>query len=297
MPRRPYGLFGALVALATGGVLIATLPSPKARTPRFQQPTQPAHGWQKRIILQIIGSESSGNPGAQNRNTDGAGLSFGLLQWTQASGNLGKLLVRFLNADPQGFKAIFGAQASLLLQTASAKSKSARMADVGGAALWQSPWTERFAQAGKHDAFIAAQWAEILEGAHWKGGMEAARTLGVLTERSIALCFDRSVQQGPGAAVDLAKEVRARLTTNGRVRVPYRPLLRTYAQLAAARFYAADDDSGTSPGRGWRYHPEHDAWHKHVGPNGEWDLFEIVSKRTSEILANPNLSDTSLALS
>ena len=40
----------------------------------------------QRAIAWVAQTESRGDYGAQNRNLDGAGLSYGLIQWTQKSG-------------------------------------------------------------------------------------------------------------------------------------------------------------------------------------------------------------------
>ncbi|MBK9369944.1 MAG: hypothetical protein IPN01_27210 [Deltaproteobacteria bacterium] len=64
-----------------------------------------------RIIHRVAVVESGGSYAAQNRNSDGAGLAFGLLQWTQRSGSLGALLRTMSKADPTRFSQVFGADA------------------------------------------------------------------------------------------------------------------------------------------------------------------------------------------
>ena len=279
MKRTFFAPFLALTALGAG-----LLFWPAGRIEGGKPPPLSAE-WKRRVISVVIGTESGGNFGAQNRNTDGAGLSYGLLQWTQKSGNLGLLLKRLEKTDTAAFHSFFGVHAPQLLLVTNARTASGRLAPVGGMVLWQEPWTSKFKVAGKYRPFQAAQWDEIVEGEHWQGAERAARILGVHTERAYALFFDRSVHQGPAAAVEMAEDVRRRFTTSGSASVPYSTLLNTYAQLAAARFFRKDDPKRD----GWRVYP--DGWHRHAG---DIDLFKLVSRRTREILESRRLSDESL---
>ena len=60
------------------------------------------------VVEYVAIGESRGRFSAQNRNTDNAGLSFGILQWTQAGGGLGQLLQKMYAADKTAFVDIFG---------------------------------------------------------------------------------------------------------------------------------------------------------------------------------------------
>lgn len=71
------------------------------------------------------------------------------------------------------------------------------------------------------------------EGDHFKGALEAAKALGFATERSMALLYDTSVQQGPGFAKKLA--IRVRDLYAGKV-ADVLEILTTYAQFAPAHF-------------------------------------------------------------
>lgn len=52
--------------------------------------------------------EGSGKFGALNLNTDGAGLSFGLIQWAQRPGRLAEIVYAFCQAGAEDFARIFG---------------------------------------------------------------------------------------------------------------------------------------------------------------------------------------------
>ena len=99
--------------------------------------------WIANVIRRTAARE--GSYASLNPNSDGAGLSFGILQWTQASGNLGKLLATMYGMDPAAFAQIFGS----LWQALLAATAQAGIRSVGGAHLWQEPWASRFAAATK----------------------------------------------------------------------------------------------------------------------------------------------------
>ena len=80
-----------------------------------------------RIIHRVAVVESGGSYAAQNRNSDGAGLAFGLLQWTQRSGSLGALLRTMSKADPTTFSQVFGADAGRLLTVTTSSDEATRM--------------------------------------------------------------------------------------------------------------------------------------------------------------------------
>ena len=104
------GLAGTLLLLL--GMASASRPKPVIRTAPAASP-----GWQKRVLAAVVRHEAGGlNYGAQNRNWDGAGLSYGVLQWTQISGNLGKLLAAMVRADQAAFRRIFGEHSTELLR-------------------------------------------------------------------------------------------------------------------------------------------------------------------------------------
>jgi hypothetical protein len=210
-----------------------------------------------------------------------------MLQWAQRTGDLGKLLAAMRAADPERFAAIFGpASAELLAVTARGD-----LGPVAGAVLWKEPWVGRFVAAGRDDVFRAVQRRMAKDGAHFQAAMEAARTLGVATERSITLFFDTAVQQGAGAARTVAEQVRAALTGGGTVTVGYADLLVAYAERAAGRARRATTPTKQpmAPGLVW----------KQVG--GEWhlfaggiDLYEDVRRRRMGIVRDAGLGDESV---
>jgi len=245
------------------------------------QPRGHRMDWVARVIART--SRHEGSYASQNRNSDGAGLSFGILQWAQLPGSLGKLLAAMQQADPAAFARIFGPAWQQLLAT----TKAGSLAPVGGEVLWKRPWTTRFKEAGNYEVFRAVQRRMAQEGSHFRGAVDTARILGVATERSMSLFFDTSVQQGAGAARKVARQVAERFTKAGRTSVPYRELLLAYAQRAADRCRTFNRPSSSSSGR-LRWVQEGNEWHLWAG---KFNLYKAIHRRRMGIVNDPDLSD------
>ena len=239
-------------------------------------------GWVDRVIERV--SEHEGRYDSLNRNTDGAGLSFGILQWAQKTGDLGKLLAAMYGADAEAFRRIFGRAWLELLEAA----RKGELGPVDGAVLWREPWTSRFREAGAWPAFQAVQRRLAEEGAHFQAAVQVSQILGVATERSMALFFDTAVQQGAGAAVRVAGQVKDRFARQGRTTVPYDELLRAFAQRSADRTRTFREP--TRPPRSKHLHWEKvgNAWHLFARTI---DLYKGIHRRRFAILADERLHD------
>lgn len=265
-------LVGGLAA-AAGLLLFAARPAQAAvRTPDDR-------AWVRRVIAFV--SSTEGKADSLNRNLDGAGLSFGILQWNQHAGNLGVVLHAMQRADPTAFARIFGPAWAALLAVTGRGS----LEPVDGAVLWQEPWVSRFVAAGRYPPFVEVQWYVAEHGEHFQGALDVARILGVRTERAMALFIDRAVQQGPAAARQLAEQLAA-----GGAR-PYPQVLQVYAELAASRFRR----SRPPPSPCYSSAARHIVW-KPAGPEwhavaGRWDLYADIIRRTTRILVDKALSD------
>ena len=251
-----------------------------------KQPRGHRMDWVARVIART--SRHEGSYASQNRNSDGAGLSFGILQWAQLPGSLGKLLTAMQQADPAAFARIFGPSWQQLLAT----TKAGSLAPVDGEVLWKRPWTSRFKEAGNYEVFRAVQRRMAQEGSHFRGAVDAARILGVATERSMSLFFDTSVQQGAGAARKVAQQVKDRFAKAGRTSVPYRELLLAYAQRAADRCRTFTQPSSSSSGR-LRWVQEGNEWHLWAG---KFNLYKAIHRRRMGIVNDPDLSDEPVPL-
>lgn len=163
-------------------------------------------GGQARYSSMNLDGEFKGRFGRDNPLYQRAhrGLSYGIAQFSQDSGNLGGVLTLMHERDPARFEEVFGPQWQELLTVTNASGpsslktesgRSARVQSVGEADLWEEPWVSRFREAGEHPLFQAAQnrlAAElfldpVLPYAHW---------LGLYTERGLAMLYDLAVQLG-----------------------------------------------------------------------------------------------------
>jgi hypothetical protein len=236
----------------------------------------------QRVVLRVARNEG-GSYGAINANKDGAGLSYGLIQWSQRTGALGRLLAEMRRADPGSFAATFGSAWQALLSTTATGS----LAPVEGAVLWSEPWLTRFRGAAKVPTFQSVQLRLAGEGAWMRAAIEAAGELRVVTERTLALTYDTAVQQGPSHATKAAAELRTALLASGATSVAYPDLLRAYAERVGAHFRRLSPPASSR----WTWKAVGDAWHAHTG---NLDLYRNVTNRRLAILADPELSDVSL---
>jgi hypothetical protein len=243
--------------------------------------------WISRVIARV--SHHEGGYDSLNRNTDGAGLSWGILQWTQHSGNLGKLLAAMRAADATAFERFFGAAWPELLRATLAAS----LAPVAGAVLWEPPWTDRFREAGQYGPFQEVQRRVARQGEHFRAAVDAARVLGVATERSMALLLDTSVHQGPGAVVQVAHQVRDRFAREGRASVPYTELLTAYAQRAADRCRRFTQPAALRVDDRLHWEKVGAEWHLFAETI---DLYTAIHRRRMGIVRDRDLTDEPIAL-
>ena len=260
-------------------------------------------------------SEHEGQFWSVQANLDGNGVSYGILQWTQKSGSLGRLLRAMAAADPLAFGRIFGASwASLLDVTARASFEA-----VDGAVLWAEPWVSRFATAGRWPAFQQVQARVAAESEYMAGAVEIARTLGVSTERAMTLYYNRTVHQGSAGALGPAKRLAAWYAEDATRRpAALNDVVAQYAWTCAAKFRrtsAPDRRNFNDDGNIWwspvpsewselgvGHHRVQrvsvsGVWHAVTGPPSKpWSLYDLIVKRSSDILTDPTLRDLPVAL-
>ena len=276
---------GALLLI--GGVGVAGVAALIAAVAGGGQPKGHRMDWVARVIARV--SRHEGGYESLNRNSDGAGLSFGILQWAQKPGSLGTLLAAMQQADPDAFARIFGSSWQKLLAT----TKSGSLASVGGDVLWKRPWTARFKEAGQYEVFRAVQRRMAQQGIHFRGAVDAARILGIATERSLALFFDTAVQQGPGAATKVARQALAYRQRAGQAGVSYIDALTAYAQLGADRCRSATAPSKPPSSSHLRWVQVGNEWHLFAN---KIDLHQNIWKRRIAIVRDRDLSDDPVPL-
>jgi hypothetical protein len=143
---------------------------------------------------------------------DPAGLAFGLVLFTQASGQLGAVLELMRARDPAVFAEVFGPESDALVATANAATPVDRLAPVGGEPVWGPGWAERFRRSGAVPAFQAAQNEYAIEGL-FRRVLPIAAGLGLTSDRGLAMAFDRVVARGPGGGARWLVETAGPLRT------------------------------------------------------------------------------------
>jgi len=151
--------------------------------------------------------EGGGRFGAINANTDGAGLSYGIIQWAQKPGRLNEILRAMRNADPQQFTAVFGGgQAAvadgLMAHTANLKGG----VDDSGATtdpaynLVDAVWAGRFRAAALLPVFQKAQVTAARSAFDAAFANVRKYAPDFTSERAVAFTLDLGNQFGPGGA-------------------------------------------------------------------------------------------------
>ena len=274
-----------LIALGAAGLLAGFALLSSSSSPLLPERHVPA--WSRKVIRRVALHEGSYT--ALNRNTDGAGLSVGILQWAQQPGQLGVLLRAMYASHPEAFAQAFGKGHSALL----AHTEAGYLGPLEGAHLWHEPWVSRFRKALSNPRFQAVQDVLAAKGEHFRGALAAARILGVQTERSIALLFDTAVQQGPRHAQRVAKRVSDMYLGQP---IPDATLLDTYARLTGAHFLRVTPPEGPhkrAPRLQW-VQVSPGEWHVFAGrTEGRRgiDLYQDILKRRLGILKDAQLGD------
>lgn len=130
---------------------------------------------------------------------DGAGLSFGILQWAQGPGSLQPLLQAFHSANEPKFIEILGDRDPLAARDLLAKTRGRGKK----LPLWQGPWPRRFWLAGRDLEFQRVQrrlarWqlAALLEDG-WRLYPQRFKPGGGIALRALMMMADVGNQAGP----------------------------------------------------------------------------------------------------
>lgn len=156
--------------------------------------------------------ESSARFARLNRNTDRAGLSFGLIQWAQAPGRLHEILQAFHDTDAARFSAVFGgpeAAGGLLAHTLKPNGgvdNSGQTTDPDFN-LISGPWDARFIAAGGDPVFQRVQ--VTLATADASGAYDRLKnhTSLIASQRGVGFLLDVANQHGPAGALSIYSAV------------------------------------------------------------------------------------------
>ena len=310
---------GAGPALVLGGGLALLLLAMSARPARAAPPRGtnmelPITDWMPTLLRKT--SEHEGTYWSVQRNLDGNGVSYGILQWTQKSGSLGRLLAAMYAADADSFKVVFGSSWAKVLEV----TRRSSLEPVDGVALWSGPWPARFEAAGRYPVFQRVQVEEATRSDYLQGAVSIAQSLGVVTERALVMTFNRTVHMGVEGATGPARRLLAWYNEDSGRR-PAKPndVLAQYAWMCAGKFrrttppeksnYNADGNlwwqqvaeewSELKAGGDYRVRRvvASGVWHVVTGPKSKpWSLYDLITKRSSDILTDPGLRDVGVEL-
>lgn len=261
-------------AVVVGAVLLF-IPTAEAQAAQKPSPApggaRPMSDAELRVIRHVLAAESGGKYSAINANTDGAGVSLGLLQWSQAGGGLAELLDAWQRAEPQLLAGYLGGSTAKVLEVARARS----LDPVDGVPLWSGVWLARWKAALADPSLRRVQDELVRGGVHMRAAVKAAGVLGVKSERGLALLFDRAVQQGPARVATAAAAVRERMGDTTEYH-----LLVIVANELVEPFRRKAAPVGSKPGRlTWKQ--VGDEWHLH---SGAVDLYATSRRRVDAIL-------------
>ena len=298
------------------GLIIVAAASPTARRAARRLETRMEdliNDWIPTLLRKT--SQHEGQYWSVQKNLDGNGVSYGILQWTQKSGSLGRLLKAMAEADPTAFATAFGPSWRTVLDV----TRRASMEAVDGVALWAEPWASRFAAAGRVPLFQQVQAQVAAESEYMAGAVQIARLLGVSTERAMVLYYNRTVHQGVNGALKPAQRLVDWYAEDASRR-PAAPLdvVAQYAWMCASKFrrtsaperraYNADGNIWWMPVTSeWsavgasafatRRVAVSGVWHAVTGPPSKpWSLYDLITKRSSDILTDRTLRDLPVAL-
>jgi hypothetical protein len=170
----------------------------------------------QRVLSLVSQMEGAGKFAALNRNTDRAGLSFGIIQWAQKPGRLAEILTGLNAADANQFNEIFGGGDAGVAAAVIAHCRK----PFGGVDqktgitvnpsfdLTAEPWLSRFRQAALDARFqqVQVQLALAAFNVSYAAIRHAAPEL--TSERSIGFLIDVANQFGNGGVVKLLAEAR-----------------------------------------------------------------------------------------
>jgi len=143
---------------------------------------------------------------------DQLGLLYGLVLFPQASKHLGSVLRLMRSRAEAAFLDAFGSAADELLAVTGAATPARRLTAVRGQFLWHEPWPSRFRRAGEIPVFQAAQNEEAIEN-QLKPIIQPALSLGLTTERGLAVAYDAVATKGVGGGLRWIVDVAGPLRT------------------------------------------------------------------------------------
>lgn len=151
-------------------------------------------------VLQLTADFEGHGFGLAQGNFDGAGITWGIIGFTLAGGELQRVMREIDNRAPGKIDEAFGELApswrAVLARPVAQQIAWADSISLGASkARLPTAWTQVFARLG---ALPVTQQVQIDAAQHkyFEPALLSAQRLGLTTERGVALCFDTHVQSG-----------------------------------------------------------------------------------------------------
>jgi peptidoglycan hydrolase-like protein with peptidoglycan-binding domain len=167
-----------------------------------------------RLVALTAQFEAAGKFTARNRNTDRAGLSFGILQWAQKPGRLNGLLRAFERAQPDRFVAVLGGgepavASGLIAHTAKPNGGVTSLGHTTDPAfdLVNDSWSARFVEAGRDIVWQRTQINEAITAFRASCIVIRASAPIARSERALAFLLDVANQHGNGGLRNICAKV------------------------------------------------------------------------------------------
>ena len=170
-----------------------------------------------------------GSAGGKINTWDGEFLSLGSIHYAVGQGSGARFLIRVQQLDPAGYLACLGAPMS-----EATKRGVAALQAFCRVNIWKTGarWQPAFTALSRLDAYAQAD-AECAQ-PYLDGGRALARRYGLSSERGLAFCMDRAVQQGPAPRAHVDR-VYARVKGQGEQAVMV-ALAHAYAATANPKY-------------------------------------------------------------
>lgn len=167
--------------------------------------------------LAITGSFEGASYGGSIGNFDGAGISFGILQWNLGQGTLQPLLTEMYSTNPTLFDSLTKDKSAKIVSMSLAYDREDVQTFIdeittGKEFIPPKPsknyfngrinilpeWKEIFSNIGNNFKEVQERAAEH----YFDDAIKICKMFGLKTERSLAFAFDQSVQRGRGSISD-----------------------------------------------------------------------------------------------
>ena len=170
----------------------------------------------RRSLEVTIAFEGTGYSGVEG-NSDGAGLTFGIIGFTLSNGEIGRLIKRIEAVAPSLVDQAFGLLAPKLRAAIALTSSAARVAWGDSISTGKNKtgvvksWRDGFTQLGSF-AEVQQLERELANDNYFVPAQATAAKYRLTSELGLALAFDIHVQNGglkPAAAAQIQRDVKA----------------------------------------------------------------------------------------